>query len=247
MARLETTALPSARLPFEQFRTGASTQYTLDAPAPADVVDLVRRRRLEAAVRRLPPFPADLHQLLREMASEDADFRKLEERIAADPALATRVLRMANSAFYSQRDKVCSIARALLVVGLRTARNLILAASLRGALRRPVWLPGFSGSGFLRHSLASAVCCHRLGVVLPGLRAYGEGLFLAGLLHDIGMVALEEFYREAFAMIETANQPVAPDLERRILGLDHLEAGALVARVWDLPGPWRDIIALPRS
>ena len=187
---------------------------------------------IEEAVRRLPPLPTMMTELLREMGSVDADIGALEERISRDPTLTTRLLRMANSAFYAPAADVCAVGQSLMILGLKSARNLVLATAMRAVLGQPRTASAGKSGGIFEHSVAVAVAASRIGSRFDELEDLEESLFVAGLLHDIGMVAL--------AGVETAGPRVPelhddPDGERAVFGLDHLEVGRLVHAHWNLP------------
>lgn len=210
-------------------------------PAPAAsplaaATGMPSRREIETAVRRLPTLPALLQQLLAELHDIDTDIHQLEERISSDPALTTRILKMANSPFYNNRSEVVSVGRALVILGFKTVSNLVLATSFRGPMTITGRTPGYEMNGIFRHSLASGICCQRLGQILPAVRAHKDELFVAGLLHDIGRIALAGFYRDQLELFEKMDEgSMSCAVESELLGLDHTDAGRLVVEHWGLP------------
>ncbi|NNM34994.1 MAG: HDOD domain-containing protein [Gemmatimonadetes bacterium] len=189
-----------------------------------------------AAVRRLPPLPAVLQELLRELRNVDADIGSLEERISSDPSLTTRVLKMANSPFYNSRAEVVSVGRAVMILGFKTVSNLIMASGFRGAMTVKGNLPGFEHNGIFRHSLGVGICCNRLGQRLVALRDHRDELFVAGLLHDVGRIALSSFYQDRAADLTL---PAGRGLDRQVefdaFGVDHPAVGEMVIDHWGLP------------
>jgi putative nucleotidyltransferase with HDIG domain len=163
--------------------------------------------------QRVPPLPASLDAILREVQSPDASAHVVGRLVAADPVLSGRVLRMVRSGFYSRGRPVVRAEEAVARLGLRTTRNIALAASVR-QLAPPPGL-GYDQQGFFLHSFATASVATALA------RSHGEDpdlLFLAGLMHDVGL------------LIEVA-------------GYDHALVGAIVARHWKLPEALSSIIA----
>lgn len=199
---------------------------------------------VEAHIRRLPPLSAAIHEIIEQLRNEDSDIGWLEKHISSDPSLATRLLKMANSAFYGTRFEVYTIPRALMTLGFRTSLNVLLAASMRSAFSVSLHLPGFQSAGFARHSVAVGTCAAALGRRLPLLKPAADKLFVAGLLHDIGRVALAPLYKRfATEILEaTPDQPPSPEVERRLLGIDHCAAGAMVIRQWRLPADFAEPI-----
>lgn len=220
----------------------------LAPPAPAAAADRVgtaedslvaaRRRLIEDSVRALPPLPGALGDLLRASTDQEFEIPDLEKRVSRDPVLVTRILRLANSAFYSPRSEICSVGAAMMMLGMRATRNILVASYLRAALGSAARRPGFPAQEVLRHSVGTAIGCARLGRVLPRLDALSDSLFVAGLLHDIGIVALADLYRpHAKTLWSRGIEGLDPAAERGLFGLDHAEAGALVHAQWKLPAP----------
>ena len=208
-------------------RGGTSTVRADIRPTPAEI---------DAAIRRLPALPALLHELMRELRDADADIRHLEERIASDASLTTRVLKMANSPFYARSGEVVDVRRAVMTLGFRTVANLVMAAGLRNTMAKVANVPTFAHNGIFMHCLASGLACTRLVRIAPSLREVADELFVAGLLHDVGRIALSDFYVRASAEImarpATALDPVN---EFDTLGVDHQAVGGLVQERWGLP------------
>ena len=217
------------------------------ASARVEVVDPMFApyvREVETHIRRLPPLSAAIHEIINQLRNVDSDMGWLEKHISSDPSLATRLLKMANSAFYGTRSEVFTIPRALMTLGFRTSLNVLLAASMRSAFSISVRIPGFQPAGFTRHSVAVGTCAAALGRNLPALKSASDKLFVAGLLHDIGRVALAPLYKRFVTeMFErAADAPPTPELEREIFGIDHCEAGAMVISQWKLPADFTDPI-----
>ncbi|GAA5160329.1 HDOD domain-containing protein [Viridibacterium curvum] len=138
------------------------------------------------ALRDLPSVPALVSELLADLDPDEVDLSKLAARLGRDPALVSKVLRVANSPFYGLAGRVQSLQEAATVIGLRSLRSVILAASMSQALRGSGAVAAAT-DGFWREALASAVCCRALA---GGRGAAAEHAFVAGLLHGLGRLAL---------------------------------------------------------
>jgi HD-like signal output (HDOD) protein len=151
------------------------------------------------------------------------------ERIVAAPALAAKVLRIANSAYYGQSGQVSTVDRAVAVLGLQALRGAALAAcfdSVEGrsdeALRKLTVC-------FCRHSLATACAAKQLALTLaPHLV---EEAFMAGLLHDVGLLFTWKLQREAAKFVSFLD---AGSVERYV-GRRHGECGRLLLEAWSMP------------
>ncbi len=224
------------RIEFEKFVGKKSTHGPARDARIARADESVSTADVEAAVRRLPALPALLHELMKELRSEDADIGRLEERIASDPSLTTRVLKMANSPFYVRSAEVVDVKRAVLTLGFRTVANLVMAAGLRNTIARSEHVPGFVANGIFLHILAVGLGASRLARGMFNLRDASKHLFVAGLLHDVGRVALTEFYLQHRAELEHPKRcDLRPSVETEVLGIDHQQVGGLVHERWGLP------------
>lgn len=192
-------------------------------------------------VRQLPAMPAIALDVIRSLQNSDVDVEDLARRIAQDQAIAARVLRVANSPFYGLQKQVGSIQDAIVVLGLSAVRSLVLAASLITCLPA-AHARGFSHDAFWRHGLGTAVAAEALARVL---QRPPELMFIAGVLHDIGRLAMVTLYPDLYAaMQEQAAREDRPpgSLEAGYFGFDHAEAGASLAALWNFPPAIADAI-----
>lgn len=189
---------------------------TATLPTPAE------RAAFRARVKALPRLPSVACELLG--GEMDAlDLPDLARRIAADQALAARVLRLANSPFYGLARQVGSIEEAVMVLGFRAVRSLVVWAALASTVVGLHPGTGFDTRRFWRHSIAAAVAARQVARV-AGLNA--ETAFTIGLLHDIGQLVLAALCPERYAPdAATAAGPL----------FSHAEAGAELATDWQLP------------
>lgn len=178
----------------------------------------------------------DVYLRLRElMDSETASMADAAEILSLDAALAARILRMANSAFYGFRSQVDTITRAANILGMQKIHDLALAAgisSVMDGLDNPLmdlstfWYRSLH-CGFLAKGLATDA----------GLRNV-ENMFIRGLLHDIGHLLLFSHYpeasRQALAQSDTGLEARLL-AERQLIGIDAYQLGAELTRSWQLP------------
>lgn len=212
----------------------------------SDLVCSLDRDTVLSGVRNLPSLSAVVVDLLQSMDNENADTRQLAEKLSRDQALSAKVLRLANSSFYGLRGKVVSIGDAIVVLGLHGVRSLAIAAAVAGVFSEKTGASGcISGLGvFWRHSIAVAL----FAKALAHQRKLNDGnAFVAGLLHDIGRLALACCFPGHLAAVEK-DRIVTGDswltAERRVLGFDHAEVGALLADYWCFPALLTQTIGL---
>jgi len=198
-------------------------------------------RRLEAILQQadnLPSLPAVALEVLRLCRAEETTLDDLARALSADPALASRLLRFANSTLYGCGEEVRTLQRATLVLGMKTVQLMSLSFSLVAAVPRAGSCGAFDYALYWRRSLVRAVSARALAGLIA-LPAQDEA-FLVGLLGEIGQVVLARCLAAEYqpVLLEAAREErgwPSRDLERRMLGFDHLDVGGVLLETWQLP------------
>ena len=204
-------------------------------------MDRVHLKKVTEAMVALPTLPLVASRLLESIADPDAaTSEEIGGLIALDPALTARTLKLANSDFYGFPRKVGTVDLAVVVLGPDTIRDLVLSAAVFQTLD-PTWK---TLAGLWSHSLACGVAARAMADRC-GYRLDAEA-FAAGMLHDIGKVALRQTHPERFeaalALVREQGLSMAV-AERGVLGSDHAEVGGWLAERWGLPGDLVEAIA----
>ncbi len=153
---------------------------------------------------------------------------------AHDPALSARVLRIANSSYYGFARPVATVDEAVGIIGELDLRNLALAASLVGSMSN-LDRRGVDMDRFWMHSLRTAVVARLVARAAGGCNP--ETLFLAGMLHDLGILVI--YQQDPGLALAVGRQidelhQLRDQAEREVLGFDHAEVGALLIEAWGL-------------
>ena len=177
--------------------------------------------------------------LARDERSSAADFEKV---IRPDPALTANLLRVVNSAYFGLRCRAESVRQAVTLLGLRRTSEVAAAAALAPIIPRR--LPGYEmeASSFWTHCVAVAVLSERLSTELGVRRP--DLTFTAGLLHDVGKLAIGVFVADSSSEILSRTREggmTFVSAERAVLGVDHSQVGATVAEAWKLPPAIADV------
>ncbi|MGD9570862.1 MAG: HDOD domain-containing protein [Thermoleophilia bacterium] len=183
----------------------------------------------EAADRLAAPSPvvAGVLQLLDEGS---APVRLVAARVAQSPEIAAQVLRLGNSALFT--EPVDTLDRAIVRIGERTLRGLLLAATTYRLLEGALPAYGFPRLYLLRHSGEVATMAGSLA--RRGPAALASQAYLAGLLHDLGKGILATIAADQGIGDESAPIAGVAD-ERALFGTDHTRVGGWIARRWGLP------------
>lgn len=195
---------------------------------------------LDELVRKPPRLPFD-PGLLREVmqltaAGSRAPVARLAEVLGRDQTLSTRLLRIANSAYYGLQSEVSSVVRAVAVLGVGEVRSVVLALGASGLVNRRTLPVGFDLAAYWGHQLSVASCCRMLARSAAPDDA--DTLFTAGLLHDLGKLLMAGLCPEAWNAVTTlaAEEGLSSaEAEERYWGLDHGVIGARMLAYWDLP------------
>ncbi len=184
----------------------------------------------------LPAMPSVLNSLTEHFSQDPSriNIHKVVELISYDKSLAAQCLRMANSALFHRYSEIQSVNDAVLALGLGRVRDIVYSCSLPqlfvGAKQ------GMAPATFWRHALGVALVSQHLGQRLAV--ACQDKLYLAGLLHDIGILVNALLFPREFAGIlltaETTEVPLC-EVEQQVLGFSHCESGRILADIWKLP------------
>ncbi|MFO7603176.1 MAG: HDOD domain-containing protein [Gammaproteobacteria bacterium] len=164
--------------------------------------------------------------------------------IETDPGLSTRVLGIANSAMYGYSREISTVHRAVMVLGTRQIRDLVLTTAAAQAFEHiPTNL--ISVDDFWHHSIYCGLLAKQIAAMTQ--TPHAETMFMAGLLHDIGhLIMFNQLPEQIHQILLETLQPEAEQLyqiERRVLGFDHAEVGGALARLWTLPPVLQEVIA----
>ena len=190
---------------------------------------------------RLPPFPQVALRVLQLVHEESVGLSRLVDLISTDPAFASEVLTVANSALYAPRYPVGSILQAVTVLGAQTLHGMCITVGVRAYLGRTMNMPAMQR--LWRHNLACALIAEKLGSQSIGDK---DTAFTSGILHDLGRMGLAVVRPAAYAeLLDTYRGPSEGVLsaERGLFGKDHCETGKQLIREWNLPAQFAATIA----
>ena len=196
------------------------------------------RNKIYARIDELPVLPVVAARLLSLLENPEVGMDELTEIISRDPSLASKVLKVANSAYYGFAAEIATLDHAVAVLGLNMLKSLALSVGVVDNLPRNKQSPLLTHDGLWLHSVAVATVIKELAGRLPSA-AELDHLFVVGLLHDVGKIVLLHFFQEQYQKaLEQAQAEGGTPLflaEREIIGLDHGEVGAMLLGRWKFP------------
>ena len=184
----------------------------------------------------LPTLPTIYMKLSHLLNESEPSIKTISGIISEDLAIAAMVLKIVNSAAYGFRNKIGDLQHAIVILGLKEIRNLVLASSIYKIVKEFESSSAFNMQEFWKHSIGCATLARVLAETTH-LKS-PEDVFTAGLLHDIGKLIHAGHLHEEFDAVmadvaETGSQ--MSKSEKKILGFDHAQTGGALAEKWGLP------------
>ncbi|MGB5421289.1 MAG: HDOD domain-containing protein [Desulfobacterales bacterium] len=220
----------------------ATAEKTVVAPAPASAqADDQKtaeelKKRILSSLSGLPSMPQIVFKAHEIMADPNSSTKKVAELIETDPAIAAKVLKIANSAYYGMSGKVSSIQHAAVVLGDKALGELVTLAGTSSLLGNKLHGYAMDSGELWRHSMTvafgSKIMAQRY---MPQLE---NDAFSVGLIHDVGKLVLDRPVlnrKSLFDELMAAGDKTFLSAENRILGFDHAEIGYDICQQWQIP------------
>ncbi len=190
---------------------------------------------------RLPPFPRVAVRVLQLVNNENVQLHQLSDLISSDPAFASEVLTIANSAVYSLRFPASSVMQAIAALGANHLQGLCLTVGVRAYLGKSLSHPAMHA--IWRHNLACALIAEQLAC---SGSLDKDVAYTSGVMHDIGRLALTTVRPREYALLLGKHQGSPASIlqdERDMFGWDHCEIGRQLIADWKLPPEFEAIVS----
>ena len=191
---------------------------------------------IPAVLNKVPPFPAVAAKLLGVLAKPAADTDEISELISSDATLTAQIFKSVNSYQYGVKSEVKNVRQAVALLGLDNIRKITTSTATATYVRR------FMTAELLscwHHSIATAVLSE---VIAESCHAFENLAYVGGILHDVGRLALLVAHPDEYRKLMRDAHEKSIDLldeEERKFGMNHAEAGRLLAQTWGLPEEFR--------
>lgn len=192
----------------------------------------------------VPMLPSMVTRVLGMMDDPNVTAYQLADVVGKDQSLVTSILRIINSSYYGFNWRISSVSQAVVLLGFRTIRNLVLATSVMNTFASQAASSAFDRRLHWKHSIA---CATGASLLARKWRcADADDAFLAGLVHDVGRVIMDQLAPESFAKaMQVAQNEGIPlfEAEQQLFALTHAEIGRHIALKWSFPEPIAEAIA----
>lgn len=193
------------------------------------------------ALENLPPFPMVATRIVQMLSRKEVDISEVGKMIAAEPVFASRVLQMANSPLFALERQVRTISHAIILLGLKRVKAITMTRALGDFIAPAMKVKALHVCW--QNSLAGAILSERLA---RACRMDGDFAYVAGLLRDIGRLALLVKYPLPYANLLAVSQEHGYDLmvtERDLFDVDHCQAGAWLMNQMNFPQDLCEVVA----
>jgi len=201
------------------------------------------KMQLERAMANVRPIPQIVLKIIRMIQDDNYGMMDLAKEVRQEQVITAKVIRLCNTAFFGQKIKVDSIDRALSVLGEKRLLQLVISASTEDYFPKESGGYSLCKGGLFNHAVGTAMICEKLAAI-TGLIS-GDIAYTAGLLHDIGKVALDQYLGLAYPLfyrkLQIGDESLI-NVESDIFGVTHTEIGGLLAEQWSMPEQLAEVI-----
>jgi HD-like signal output (HDOD) protein len=208
-----------------------------------DKLEMIRKaEELVGTIEDLPTIPVVATQVLQLLEQPDMKIEEVADLMLTDQVMTARVMKMINSPVYKPSHEITSLKRALVYLGMKHIREVALTTSLISAFDEGIG--SFDINAFWEHSfgvgMVSKIIAEKIGYHDP------EMAYIAGIIHNLGEVFLSHYMRDEFQAVldSTRDKPLKlVDAEAERLGTTHCEIGLCMARKWNFPEAYCEVIS----
>lgn len=207
--------------------------------------NLLLRKYIDKAMVDLPAMPGVVMQVIQATESETASASDIERLLSVDPAIATKLLKVVNSAYFGLPRQITNINQTVTILGMHQVRNLVMSIGVLNMMNSASPRLVETQKAFWQHSFASATCAELLAKAKNLPKKDVESAFVGGLLHDVGRLFLFTMFNLAYKDVlnrSLATKTPVDEVERSVLGVTHVELGGLLAEKWNFPSGLVQII-----
>ncbi len=223
----------------------AASTATIGKTLPPELQKAVGR------ITEISSLPEITTKIVQVVEDPRATARDMHDIVRTDPALAAKILKVVNSAFYGLPSQIASLDRAILMLGLSAVKNIALAASLSRMFKAEAVSEQFAARDLWKHCIAVGVCARQIANAVKS--EHPDETFVAGLVHDMGLIVAQQIFAAKLRQVAETCFDTPQNfclLEEQVIGADHQALGGALGAKWKFPPGLRYAIAYhhdPRS
>jgi putative nucleotidyltransferase with HDIG domain len=205
------------------------------------------KQRIESIIsnlNQLPSIPDVASKVLTMATDPDVSFKKVAEEIAKDQAITTNILKLCNSAYFSKGKEITSIDRALVTLGLKEVKDVVIVAATKAILNKTIIGYDLAKGELWKHGLAVGIMSKKIARQ-KNRKDIADIVFTGGIIHDIGKTVLAIYVQNTYKdILDTVEKNSIPfqQAEKEIMGYDHQEIGERVLTKWKFPEVLKAIV-----
>jgi putative nucleotidyltransferase with HDIG domain len=205
------------------------------------------KKRIEqiiANIDQLPSIPLVVSKIINMVNDPEINFKLIADEISKDQAITTDILKICNSAYYSKGKEITSVDRAIVTLGIKEVKDIIVVSTTKQVLNKPIIGYDLEKGDLWKHNLVVAMLAKKIAI-MKKQRALADVVFTGGIIHDVGKTILAMFVANTFKEILETSQTKQIDFttaEREVMGFDHQEIGEKILEKWQFPEVLRMIV-----
>ena len=205
------------------------------------------KKRIEqiiANIDQLPSIPLVVSKIINMVNDPEVNFKIVADEISKDQAITTDILKICNSAYYSKGKEITSVDRAIVTLGIKEVKDIVVVSTTKQVLNKPIIGYDLEKGDLWKHNLVVAMLAKKIAL-MKKQRGLADVVFTGGIIHDVGKTILALFVANTFKEILETVQTRQIDFcvaEREVMGFDHQEIGEKILEKWQFPEVLRMIV-----
>jgi len=195
-------------------------------------------------VEQLPSLPDVVSKIINMVNDPDVSFKHVADEIAKDQAITANILKLCNSAYFSKGKEISSIDRAIVILGLKEVKDIVVIATTKAVLNKVIVGYDLARGELWKHGVAVAMLAKKIATEC-NQKIIADIAFTGGIIHDVGKTVLALFVQSTFKDIlntVTEKSITFQEAEKVVMGFDHQQIGEQVAIKWKFPRVLQSIV-----
>ncbi len=205
------------------------------------------KQRIDSVINnidQLPSIPDVASKIINMINDPDVSFKQVADEISKDQAMTTNILKLANSAYFSKGKEITSVDRAIVTLGLREVKDIIMVIVTKPVLDKPIAGYDLAKGDLWKQGLVVAALSKKLALARKR-KDISDIVFTGGILHNVGKVVISLYVHTAFKEIMSAvenNNISFDEAEKEVTGYNHHEVGEKILAKWNFPAVLKSIV-----